>query len=287
MAQDSRAPTGLTGRRRRLSDEETEGRMLEAALAMVNASGLTVSLEHISFEDVIRDAGVSRSAVYRRWPYKDLFFSDLLKELAKTMSPTGIRSDAESADLVGRVALERLDWLETPKGRAALLIEMLRQGATRDFEASYGSTQSRTYLAVQATFLSLTDSELANEVREALAEAERAHVAQISAAHEQLTGLFGYRLRPELGVTFETLARLVSATIRGLVGTAASVPDIASQRFEATPPGAAGAEEWSTPALGVTAIALTFLEPDPSVEWTNERLADVEDALTSGSWARS
>jgi len=27
---------------------------------------------------VIRDADVSRSAVYRRWPFKDLFFSDLV-----------------------------------------------------------------------------------------------------------------------------------------------------------------------------------------------------------------
>jgi AcrR family transcriptional regulator len=56
--------------------------MLVAALAMVSSTGLTVSLEHISFEDVIRDAGVSRSAVYRRWPYKGLFFSDLLRQLA-------------------------------------------------------------------------------------------------------------------------------------------------------------------------------------------------------------
>ena len=87
MTQDASAPTGLTRRRRRLSDEETEQRMLQAALAMVNQAGLTVSLDHISFEDVIRDAGVSRSAVYRRWPYKDLFFSDLLRELARGSSP--------------------------------------------------------------------------------------------------------------------------------------------------------------------------------------------------------
>jgi AcrR family transcriptional regulator len=50
---------------------------------MVNRTGLTVSLDHISLEQVIRDAGVSRSAAYRRWPYKDLFFSDLVKQLAK------------------------------------------------------------------------------------------------------------------------------------------------------------------------------------------------------------
>ena len=83
MRDRSQAPTGLARRGRRLSDQETEQRMLQAAVAMVHRTGLTVSLEHISFEDVIRDADVSRSAVYRRWPYKDLFFSDLVKELAK------------------------------------------------------------------------------------------------------------------------------------------------------------------------------------------------------------
>ena len=81
---DSRAPTGLGRRGRRLPDRETERRMLQAAMAMVHRTGLTVSLDHISFEDVIRDADVSRSSVYRRWPYKDLFFSDLVRELAKT-----------------------------------------------------------------------------------------------------------------------------------------------------------------------------------------------------------
>jgi AcrR family transcriptional regulator len=69
--------------------------MLRAAMAMVNRTGLTVSLDHISFEDVIRDADVSRSAVYRRWPFKDLFFSDLVKELAANATPTIVADELE------------------------------------------------------------------------------------------------------------------------------------------------------------------------------------------------
>ena len=90
MTNRSQAPTGFARRSRRLSDQETEKRMLHAAMAMVNRTGLTVSLDHLSFEDIIRDADVARSAVYRRWPYKDLFFSDLVKELAKSATPTGV-----------------------------------------------------------------------------------------------------------------------------------------------------------------------------------------------------
>ena len=90
--------------------------MLAAAVAMVHRTGLTVSLDHISFEDVIRDADVARSAVYRRWPYKDLFFSDLVKELAKEAIPPALLD--EEYELIRRVVAEHLDWLDTPELRA-------------------------------------------------------------------------------------------------------------------------------------------------------------------------
>ena len=45
-------------------------------------------------------------------------------------------------------------------------------------------------------------------------------------------GLFGYRLRPELGATFETLPTLLDATMRGLVIMALPTPELAC------PPGA-------------------------------------------------
>ena len=101
MTSEVQPPTGLARRGRRLSDRETEQRMLRAAVAMVQRTGLTVSLDHISLEDVIRDAGVSRSAVYRRWPYKDLFFSDLVKQLAQGRHPDDRRRRAR-ADEAGR-----------------------------------------------------------------------------------------------------------------------------------------------------------------------------------------
>ncbi|MGH1555839.1 hypothetical protein ACRAWF_40460 [Streptomyces sp. L7] len=69
MADVSSMGSGLSRRRRRLSDEETEQRMLQAALSMINSSGLTVGLDHISFEDVIRLASV---APQRRLPVAGL-----------------------------------------------------------------------------------------------------------------------------------------------------------------------------------------------------------------------
>ncbi len=117
----------------------------------------------------------------------------------------------------------------------------------------------------------------------ALAHSEQDHTARVAKAWEQMAGLFGYRLRPELGSTFETVAELVDATMRGLVIQALSRPEPAAHRTQASPFGAAGQDEWSLPALGLASIGLAFLEPDPAFEWDEERLARVRQALSD--WA--
>jgi len=274
----AQAPTGLARRGRRLSDRETEHRMLQTAMAMVNRTGLTVSLDHISLEEVIREADVSRSAVYRRWPYKDLFFSDLVKELAATATPTIL--DEEYA-LIRRIVTERLDWLDTPQRRHGLVIELIRQLALFDFETLHGSAQWRTYLALHATFLSLADGQLRDQVGEALAQSERDHRTRVAKAWEFLTELFGYRLRPELGASFETLATLLDAAMRGLVIQALSEPELPAQRAKASPFGAVDEDEWSLAALGTASIASSLLEPDPAIEWDDERLARLRQGLGS------
>jgi AcrR family transcriptional regulator len=264
MTSHLQPPTGLARRRRRLPDLETEQRMLRTAVAMVNRTGLTVSLDHIGLEDVIRDAGVSRSAVYRRWPYKDLFISDLVKQLAKDATPTIV---ADELAMIRRIAADRSDWLETSELRHGLVIEMFRQLSLLDFQTLFESAGWRTYLALHATFMSLADG-------------EREHRARVAQAWEQLAGLLGYRLRPESGVTFEIIVALLDATIRGLVIMALSTPGIATHRAQASPFGAVARDEWSLPALGLGGIASAFLEPDPAVQWDSDRIARVRQALS-------
>src|SRR5205814_8376469 len=96
------------------------------------------------------------------------------------------------------------------------------------------SPRWRTYLALHATFTSLADGALRDQVQAALAQAEAARTAQIAAAWRQLAVLFGYRLRPELDTSFETLATLLGASLRGLVITALANPGIAEHRTVAS-----------------------------------------------------
>lgn len=272
-------PAGVSGRRRRLSDAETAARMLQAATAMVSRSGLTVSLEHLSFEDVIREAGVARSAAYRRWPYKDLFFGDLLKELARAVELAEV-AGRESQALVARVAAEHLDWLETPATRRRLLAELLRLGAAHDFELLAASPAWRSYLALHATVQSLPDGELRAEVSAALSESERGFIRRVAASWGRVAGLLGYRVRADAGVSLDTVAALASASLRGLTLLAAATPDLATQPVTADPLGT-GPAEWTPAALGVAGVAATAFEADPTVTWDDARLAVVREALTS------
>ncbi|TWF76708.1 hypothetical protein FHX44_112603 [Pseudonocardia hierapolitana] len=276
-------PTGLSRRRRRLSDRETERRMLDTAVGMVNAAGLTVSLEHISLEEVIRDAGVARSAVYRRWPYKDLFFSDLLRELARAVAPASVAGRETGHAVLARVAAERLDRLETPEGRRSMLLELIRR--EQDFAVVHRSAEWRTYLALHATFLSLPDGDLRADVQAALTASERGFTTRIAAAWQEWAELFGFRLRPALGTGFEALASLVSAHFRGMVLMSPTSPDIVEAHIEADPFGTGETARWPVRAVALAGIALTFLEPDPDITWTEARVAAARDRV--GAMARS
>jgi AcrR family transcriptional regulator len=254
--------------------------MLSTALEMINRTGLTVSLDHLSLEDVIREAGVARSAVYRHWPYKDLFFSDVVTELAKAAIPSAAANDA-IVGLIQRVVAEWAGDLASPEERQGLLVELIRQAGIADFEALYGSAQWRTYLALHATFLSLAGGELRDRVQEVLRQSEQGFVDRVAASWQHIAELFGFRLRPGFGATFATVATVASATLRGLILMALSTPDIAEGRTEAQPFGAAHRTEWSLPALGLAGIASSFLEPDPTVTWDAERVNAVHRAMES------
>ncbi len=271
--------TGPTRRRRRLTDAETAQRTLDAALSMIERTGLTVSLEHLSFEDVIREAGVARAAVYRRWPYKGLFFSDLLKEFARN-APAAAGADGRvGEEAVRRIALDRIEQFATAEGRHELCVELLRLGALRDFEAMHASLQWRSYIALHATFLSLTDNALQDEVQAALAAAEQELNDRIAQSYERLATLFGLRLRPSLHTGFGELATHLSATMRGFVLTAMARPDLARRQPKSGILGTETTADWSLPALGVATTALAYLEPDPTVTWDAHRLTAVRDTL--------
>ena len=232
-------------------------------------------------EEVIRHAGVARSAVHRRWPYKDMFFSDLLRELARATAPASVAGRPTGHAALAAIAAERLERLDTAAGRRATLLELIRR--EQDFAVVHQSAEWRTYLALHATFLSLPDGALRTDVQAALTESERGFTTRIAAAWQEWAELFGFRLRPELGTGFETLASLVSAHFRGLVLMSPTSPDIVGAHIEADPFGTGETARWPVRAVALAGVALTFLEADPGISWTEARTAAVREQLAQAA----
>ena len=265
-------------RRRRLSDAETERRMLETAAAAVAEAGLTVSLDHIRLEDVIREAGVSRSAVYRRWPSKGEFLGDLLFELARGQAPIADTGTPEAGATIRRILGERFDDLATPEGRRRAVAAIVRETAEQDLRHVAGSRQWRTYLALTVTFVGMPAGDLRDRVSAALAESERTLTGRIARNHEAVGRLLAMRpARPEAG--WGALAHLANALMRGMVVKLLTQPELGGWRC---PADAGGLDaEWTLTALGVADLVLAALEPDPDVVWDDARAARVRAALES------
>ena len=155
---------------------------------------------------------------------------------------------------------------------------MLRRGAAEELGALHRSPGWRTYIALHATLLSLPpDGDLRRTVQQGLIASERVLTGQLADAYRTYTHLLGCRLRPGLGATFEDLARLVNATMRGLVVMLPANPELAERTLRAAPFGTDTTDDWSQPALA--SIAMTFIEADPDAEFDDARIAAVRETL--------
>jgi hypothetical protein len=272
-------PSSASPRRAGPSSEDgTERRILDAALDALGRTGLTVKVELVGLEELVRDAGVSPSAAYRRWPHQDLFLRDLMKELARNAVPTIVDEEIVAVE---RVIAERADELETAEDRDALVAEIIRRLGFMDFETLYRSPRWRTYLALNSACESITDDDIRGEVGAVLAQSEQAHIRAVAKALELLTGLLGYRLRPESAASFETLATLMSAAMRGLITMATSDPSLATQRLHAAPFWPVEKAEWSLAAMAVASVITALLEPDPEIDWGAERAMGLRELVGS------
>ena len=251
--------------------------MLAAGKAYVDQEGLSLSLEHLSMEDLIREAGVSRTSSYRRWPTKDRFAADLMLHLA--------RSAALTDDLTGYVdAVRTLDptllaGLATGQGRRTLIVEAMRVITQADFEGSLASTSWRSYVVLRAAHGGLPDGDLRRQVAVALGETERGFLTSRAAALATSADLMGYRLRDPETTGWDDLAQLLSAQFTGLLIQAYSDEDAVLRTTMRRAFGSRVESPWCAATLGPAALFFGATQPDPSVVWDAARITAAERLL--------
>jgi AcrR family transcriptional regulator len=276
----SARPAAAPRRRRRIPAAEVRGKMLAAARELVYATGVTVSLEDLSLEDVIRRAGVPRSSVYRIWPYKGDFIDDLLCHMAASLAGAAA-FDPQTPDLVRKVITDHLDLLATAEGRRALMLETIRQGLAQNFSALVDSREWHIYIALVATAGPARDDQARDRIKQALGASEEAFLGRAGEFYRQMGQVFGLRLRyPAFG--YDHLASAAASLVEGLalrhilaralVGapdsgqpprSALSLGDIISTSRPG--PGIDGTPaDWSLAATAFLGILDALTEPDPS-----------------------
>lgn len=265
-------------RRPRLSDAETEERMLDAGLSFVAEQGLSLSLEHLQMEELIQAAGVSRTSSYRRWHTKSHFAADLLIRIAQATDLSGdVPGLAEALESLPNDLLANLD---TDPGRRDATVEVVRVVMDTDFRAMLESADWRAYIALRAAYIGVLDGELRARVADALTATERRFTGRRSQAFRALTELLGYRLREPTGTAWEQLSLTLNAVATGMLIHAYSDPTAVTETTERAAFGSTRKAAWSPATHAEAGIVFAAIEPDPDIEWSAERIAALRARLT-------
>lgn len=256
-------------------------RVVQAAIRRIHERGISVGLDGISLEDAIASSGVSRATAYRHWPSRADFLRAVLVQIVRET-----RLEPEGSEEIGAIrefVKDRREDAATEPGRRTIVVESLRIAVDADLRRLASSREWTDYLALRATCTSLPEGELRETVTSEIAAAERGFVMHRASVYSRLPELMGYRLIPPLigQRGFEVMAEAMGALMTGLVVRASVAPN--GVPFRARAFGSSVSAEWTSTSYALVAAFLSFLEPDPEVEWTTDRVmasVDLFEELT-------
>jgi AcrR family transcriptional regulator len=184
----------MMARPERVPAEEVRKRMLDAGRELAIEAGAALTIEHLRLEEVIQRARVPRSSVYRLWSYRDEYIDDLLCYLAGAGTLFGSRPvfDPETFSVASQVLADNRRLLATADGRRALLREVVRVTAKRNYQALTESAPWRLHMALVATLGSTRSGDARRQIAAALEEAQLR-------SRDSMVALFGY-LMAEIGL---------------------------------------------------------------------------------------
>jgi hypothetical protein len=263
----------------RVPAEEVRQRMLDAGRDLALEAGAALTIEHLRLEEVIQRARVPRSSVYRMWPYKDDYIDDLLCYLAGVGNWFNERPvfDPETVNVLMRVLDDNKELLGSMEGRRALMREMVRVTAARNYRALTESLTWRLHMALSATLGSTRSGEARQKIAASLEEAQRVSRESLVTLFGAAVEALGLRLRdPAATLEHMQLAGgllVQSMALRNVQVQAASAGEAGSgeaahvDALLNTPlpgPGLHGQPaEWSLAALAYLGIVEAFVEFDP------------------------
>lgn len=230
-----------------MTSDESRLRVMQAAVRMLGISGLTVSLEHLNLEELIRTADVPRSAFYRLWSTKERFYADLLVELATSSESHDAMFYPGTQDAAFGVIESHRDLLGTQEGRVAVLREAVRVATRANFDHFSSSVAWRTHVTLIASASSLAYDDDRERLAATLQETERRFIERTAEFYGGALQSLGFDFYE--GASAELLAGLGAAVVEGLAQRRLVNPELADTMI--TKPGLGGQPvEWHPAALG-------------------------------------
>lgn len=270
---------GLSLARRKVDDADVRSQMLQVAVDYIRQEGLTVSLDHLSYELIIQAAAVPRSAAYRLWKKKEDFFADLLQVVAAGRWSGTAVFDQEVVRAALEAALVYSAELDTPEGRKRALLNAARVGIQHEFEHLRSSTDWQTYVSLSATVMSLPDSELKSTLLDNIADSEREHTVRAAEFYATLGRLAGFRIKGEFGGDFCVMASVVTSVVEGFALRSLGTPHLHSRQYILNAFELGRDVDWSMPALACISAIELLLEEDPEYKPVPDLMALVKGVI--------
>lgn len=186
-----------SGRRQRLSAEETSERLIQAGLASLARQGMSVGLDAVNLEQAVRDADVPRSSAYAIWSTHDVlapqecFQRAVLRRAAEDRTRTIEQLETTAARIV-----EEHAGTSSPR---ELLIELVRVGGGENVVALSQSLGWQLMIAVRAILQSAPDSLDAELTLWMNDSEEEVRMSTIEQVYRPFVELLGLEPRPEFG----------------------------------------------------------------------------------------
>jgi AcrR family transcriptional regulator len=240
---------------RRMSADEVAFTMLSTAHRLIDQHGLTVSFDHLRMEDLIREAGVSKTSVYRKWPSKEDFLTDFLVSLVQASGPS---HDQRNTEIVANIISRFPGYMETVEGRR----EILREAGRISVEANFAEMASRQYRNREVALLAALSGSAGSQISDAVLDHMRGVYGHTTSIEFYESMLIPFRRRFRSGCSAIHLARAAAATLDGLNQARLVDAKIVDERILRR--GIDGSTvEWHIAAIAVVALVEEMTEDLP------------------------
>jgi AcrR family transcriptional regulator len=236
--------------------------MLGTGLQQVQEHGLTVGFDHFQMDALIKRAGVPRASVYRLWPTRDAYLTDLLEEIARD---SGDRLVVRSTFTVAiGVVVDNQGLFASPAERRCLMREVIRVAIEHNYYAVIDSVGWQTLVTLSAALLGEVPSAIRDRFNRTLVVSGDSFITALADFHRWFTRLLGFRMKAEFGDNYRLYAVLCSAVVEGLGIRHMSNP-LVTDNFFRGPLTLEGLEapEWAPASLGALALFDEFMEEAP------------------------